>query len=168
MRASPPSSVRRLRVSTARRVLVCNGLLPRSRHAVAVIDAERPGGVLGERVAVTLAVSRADERGDDVEVPLADLRCFAPEVDVELEEVDAAGSLAHPVWNVENASDGITGSAAGAIARPRSGRRRSFERGAARRTRRAPKLPLALRPPNARTGTLVARRAASTCCRDRG
>jgi hypothetical protein len=58
-----------------------------------VIVAQRPGIVLGQGVAVALAVGGAHERRDDVEVPLADLRRLAPQVgqaqvDVQLEEVD--------------------------------------------------------------------------------
>src|SRR5262245_7150721 len=39
-------------------------------YAVAVIVAERPRRLLGERVAVALAVGRPHERGDNIEVPL--------------------------------------------------------------------------------------------------
>ena len=78
---------------------------------VAVLVTERPGSVLGQRVAVALAVRGAHERGDHLEVPLRDLGGLAPEVgqtqvDVELEQVDAGGSLQHAL-RVGNASDGI-------------------------------------------------------------
>jgi deoxyribonuclease-4 len=65
-----------------------------------VLLAEAAGRVLGERVAVTLAVRRAHERSDDIEVPLADVRRLAPEigeaqVDVQLEQVDTGWALRH-------------------------------------------------------------------------
>jgi len=65
-----------------------------------VVEAERPGSVLGERVAVAFAVGGAHKSGCDLEIPLADLRRLAPQlgqpkVDIELEQVDAAGSLWH-------------------------------------------------------------------------
>ena len=65
----------------------------RAGHAIAVIGTKCAGRVLGQRVAVALAVGGAHERGDDVERPLADARGLAPEVgepqvDVELEQVD--------------------------------------------------------------------------------
>ena len=49
--------------------------------------------VLGQRIAVALAVRRAHERRDDLEVPLADVgglppQVGKPKVDIELEEVD--------------------------------------------------------------------------------
>jgi len=55
--------------------------------------AERPRRVLGERVAIALAVGSTHERRHDVEVPLRDLPGLAPEVgqaevDVELEQID--------------------------------------------------------------------------------
>ena len=64
-----------------------------------MLETEGAWRVLGQRVAVPLAVRRAHERGDDLEVPLLDLGSLAPEVgeaevDVELEEVDA-GRLLH-------------------------------------------------------------------------
>src|SRR5262249_60659047 len=75
------------------------GVAPRG-HAVSVVDAERAARVLGERVAVALAVGGAHECGDDVEVPLVDVGGLAPEIgeaegDVELEQLDAAGRLRH-------------------------------------------------------------------------
>ena len=62
--------------------------------------AEAARVVLGERVAVALAVGRAHERRDDLEVPLVDLgglppEVGEPEVDVELEQVDAGRALGH-------------------------------------------------------------------------
>src|ERR1700755_807060 len=86
------------------------GRLP-SRDAVSVLVAERAGRVLGERVAVPLAVGGAEEGGDDFEVPLRDLEGLAPqvgeaEVDVELEKVDPGWALGHGK-NVETGSDGI-------------------------------------------------------------
>jgi hypothetical protein len=49
--------------------------------------------VLGERVAVALAVGGPHEGGDDLEVPVGDVRRLPPEigeaeVDVELEQID--------------------------------------------------------------------------------
>src|SRR5438552_11198860 len=75
------------------------GRLPR-RDAVPVLVAERAGCVLGEGVAVPLAVGGPDEGGHDVEVPVRHLEGLPPqvgeaEVDVELEEVDPGGSLRH-------------------------------------------------------------------------
>ena len=63
-------------------------------HAVAVVGAERAGELLGQRVAVALAVGGAHEGGDDFERPFLDPGGLAPEVgeakvDVELEQVDA-------------------------------------------------------------------------------
>ena len=65
-------------------------------HAIPVLDAERAGRLLGQGVAVALAVRGADEGGDDLEVPLGDVGRLAPEVgeaevDVELEQIDAGG-----------------------------------------------------------------------------
>jgi hypothetical protein len=59
-----------------------------------VLLAEAARIVLGERVAVALAVGGAHERGDHLEVPVADVGRLAPEVgepevDVELEQVDS-------------------------------------------------------------------------------
>ncbi len=69
-------------------------------NSVPVIFAEAARSVLGERVAVPLAVRGPHERGDDVEVPILDVGCLPPEigeteVDVELEEVDPGRSLGH-------------------------------------------------------------------------
>ena len=71
-----------------------------ARHAIPVVGAERTGIVFGESVAVALAVRGAHEGGDDLERPLADTSGLTPEVgetqvDVEFEEVDAAGRAAH-------------------------------------------------------------------------
>ncbi len=68
-----------------------------------------PGRVLGERVAVALAVRGPHERRDDLEVPLGDVGRLAPEVgqpevDVELEQVDPCG-LGHGA-RVRDPSDG--------------------------------------------------------------
>ena len=65
-----------------------------------MVVAERAGIVLGQRVAVALAVGGAHERRHDLEVPLGDLVRLAPEVgepevDVELEQVDAGRCLRH-------------------------------------------------------------------------
>src|SRR3954470_19890855 len=81
--------------------------------AVAVVGAEAAGRLLGQRVAVALAVGGADEGRDDVEVPLGDLPGLAPEVgetevDVELEEVDPGRSLGHGK-SVGGRSDGVRG-----------------------------------------------------------
>ena len=70
------------------------GLSAAIGHSIAVIEAERPGKLLGERVAVPLAVGGADERGDDLEAPVLDVDRLTPEigepeVDVELEQVDS-------------------------------------------------------------------------------
>jgi len=58
-----------------------------------VVGAESARRVLGEGVAVALAVRGAHECGDHVERPVRDPRRLAPEVgepqvDVELEQVD--------------------------------------------------------------------------------
>jgi deoxyribonuclease IV len=65
-----------------------------------VLFTQTAGRVLGQRVAITLAVGRAHEGGDDLEVPLGDVAGLTPEVgeakvDVELEEVDPGGALGH-------------------------------------------------------------------------
>ena len=65
-----------------------------------MVVAERARRVLGEGVAIALAVGGPHEGGDDVEVPLGDLGGLAPEVgqaevDVELEQVDPGGLLGH-------------------------------------------------------------------------
>src|SRR5436305_1863515 len=91
--------------------LLLGRLRPAGRDAIAVVVAERAGRVLGEGVAVALAVRGAHERGDDVEIPLRDLAGLAPEVgqaevDVELEQIDAGGLLGHAT-TVKNASDDI-------------------------------------------------------------
>ena len=76
-----------------------------------MLVAELAGRLLGQGVAVALAVGRAHERGDDLDVPLGDLVRLAPEVgepevDVELEELDAGRSLGHG-FSVEPGSDGV-------------------------------------------------------------
>src|SRR5205085_7791190 len=102
------SSARRLRHWSG---LVLDARLAARGHAVTVLGAERAGRILGQRVAVALAVGRAHERGDDVDAPVVDLARLAPEVgepevDVELEQIDAAGSLSH-AKTVERPSDGL-------------------------------------------------------------
>src|SRR6266536_101327 len=82
-----------------------------ARHAIAVIVAERARRLLGERVAVALAVRRPHEGRDDVEAPVGDLGRLPPEVgqaevDVELEQVDPRGVVGHGK-TVEKASDGL-------------------------------------------------------------
>src|SRR5919199_5880095 len=80
-------------------------------HSVAVLLAQAARRVLGQRVAVALPVGSPHERGDDLDVPLLDLRGFPPEVreaevDVELEQVDAAWQIGHGK-SVETGSDGM-------------------------------------------------------------
>src|SRR4051795_2020320 len=92
------------------------GLVLAGDHAAAgdpvpVIVAKRTRRVLGERVAVALAVRGPHEGGDDLEVPLGDLARLAPEIgeaeiDVELEQVDPRGARGHGE-TVEKASDGL-------------------------------------------------------------
>jgi len=65
-----------------------------------VIEAERSRRLFRECIAVTLPVSRANERGDDLEVPVVHVDSFTPEireadVDVELEQIDAGGFSGH-------------------------------------------------------------------------
>src|SRR6266508_1524692 len=65
-----------------------------------MVLAEAARRLLGQRVAVALAVRGAHEGRDDVEVPLLDVGGLPPEVgqaevDVELQEVDAGWSLGH-------------------------------------------------------------------------
>lgn len=71
-----------------------------ARHAVAVIGAETTEIVLGQGVAVTLAVSSAHESGHHFEVPILDLERLSPEIakpriDVELEQLDPGRVAAH-------------------------------------------------------------------------
>ena len=78
-----------------------------------MLQAEPPGRLLGQRIAVALAVRRAHEGGDDLEVPLADLACLAPQVgepqvDVELEQIDARRAGRHGT-RVKTAPDGPGG-----------------------------------------------------------
>jgi hypothetical protein len=77
-------------------------------YPVPVVLAETARSVLGERVAIPLAVGGPHERGDDVEVPILDVGCLPPEVgetevDVELEEVDPGRSL----WHAEKPRTGV-------------------------------------------------------------
>ena len=74
-------------------------LLPRG-DPIAVIGTKRARRVLGQRVAVPLAVRRAHECGNHVEIPVLNIGGLAPEireaeVDVQFEEVDAGGLLLH-------------------------------------------------------------------------
>jgi deoxyribonuclease-4 len=76
-----------------------------------VIVAQGAGSVLGERVAVALAVRGAQERRHDIEVPFRDVGRLPPqigetEIDVELEQVDPRRVLGH-AEKVETASDGM-------------------------------------------------------------
>jgi deoxyribonuclease-4 len=78
-----------------------------------VLVTERSRLVLGQRVAISLAVGGAHEGGHDLEIPLADIGRLAPEVgkaevDVELEQVDTGWALGH-VTRVGGGSDGIRG-----------------------------------------------------------
>src|SRR5579862_7724734 len=80
-------------------------------NAIPVLVAERAGCVLGERVAVSLAVCGAQEGRDDLEIPLAHVCGLTPEigeaeVDIELEQVDTGRALGH-VQKLETESDGI-------------------------------------------------------------
>jgi len=81
-----------------------------ARHAVAVIGAETTEIVLGQGVAVTLAVSSAHESGHHFEVPILDLERLSPEIakpriDVELEQLDP-GRVALTGTSVRSVSDG--------------------------------------------------------------
>jgi deoxyribonuclease IV len=65
-----------------------------------VVVAQRAGIVLGQNVAIPLAVGGAHEGRDDVEIPLADVGRLTPEVgqaevDVELQQVDSGWALGH-------------------------------------------------------------------------
>lgn len=69
-------------------------------HAVAVVGAERARQLLGQRVAVALPVRGPHEGGDNLDRPLVNPRGLAPEVgdpqvDVELQKVDARGTIGH-------------------------------------------------------------------------
>lgn len=64
------------------------------RNPIAVVVAQRARRILGQRVAVTLPIGSPHEGRHDVEIPFRDLSGFSPEVcepevDVELQEVDA-------------------------------------------------------------------------------
>src|SRR5882672_11676064 len=63
-----------------RRLVVLGRLRPAGRDPVPVVVAERARQILGEGVAVPLAVRGPHEGGDDVEVPLRDVGGLAPEV----------------------------------------------------------------------------------------
>src|SRR5262245_5001271 len=89
------------------------GRLAARRHAIAVLVTERAGGLLGQRVAVPLAVGGPHEGRDDLQVPLRDLGRLTPEigeaqVDIQLEQVDTRRSLGH-ANTVERRSDGRRG-----------------------------------------------------------
>src|SRR5690242_21837800 len=76
-----------------------------------MLVAERAGRVLGQRVAVALAVCGPEKGGDDLEVPLGHVEGLTPEigeaeVDVELEEIDSGRALGHGK-KVGTGSDGI-------------------------------------------------------------
>jgi deoxyribonuclease IV len=71
-----------------------------------VVAAEGAGRVLGEGVAIPLAVGGAKEGRDDVEAPLVDAARLAPEVgkpkvDVQLQELDPGRSLGHGAEGTE-------------------------------------------------------------------
>lgn len=64
------------------------------RDAISVVATERAGRVLGESVAVALAISGAQERGNDLEIPIANAARLAPEVgqtqvDIQFEQLYA-------------------------------------------------------------------------------
>src|SRR5262245_3747864 len=70
------------------------------RDPVPVVAAKRALVLLGQRVAVALAVGGAHEGRDDLEVPVVHLAGLRPEigeahVDVQLEKLDPSGALAH-------------------------------------------------------------------------
>src|SRR5690349_12655116 len=95
---------------TAPQRLALDGSAP-TGDPIAVVLAERARQVLGQGVAVALSVGGAHEGGDHLEVPLGDVGGLAPEVgepevDVELEKVDARGLLGH-ASRVETGSDDI-------------------------------------------------------------
>ena len=76
-----------------------------------MVDAQRARRLLGERVAVALAVRSTDESRDDLEAPVGDVDGLAPEVgepkvDVELEQVDSRRVGSH-VSSVRVPSDGV-------------------------------------------------------------
>ncbi len=65
-----------------------------------MVLAQASGRLLGQRVAVPLAVRRPHECGDDVEIPVLDVGGFPPQVreakvDVQLQEVDTSWALWH-------------------------------------------------------------------------
>ena len=78
-----------------------------------MVAAEGARLVLGQRVAVALAVRGPHERGNHVEVPVVNLGRLGPEVgetevDVELEKLDSGGSP----WHAKNVARGSDGSPA--------------------------------------------------------
>jgi deoxyribonuclease-4 len=75
-----------------------------------VIEAERSRRLLGESIAVPLAVRRSDESGHNLEVPFGHIHRLSPElreaqVDVELEEIDPRRPPGHAA-SVRTWSDG--------------------------------------------------------------
>ena len=89
-----------------------------------MVAAELARVVLGQGVAVALAVGGPHERGDDLEVPVVHVAGLRPEVgeadvDIQLEQLDAAWSLGHEK-KVEAGSDGPGGRGAwpGKLRRP--------------------------------------------------
>jgi hypothetical protein len=101
-RIAPTSAARRLRASfRSGFVRLLGGRhRPAVGDPVAVIPAEAPRRVLGERVAVALPVGGAEEGGDHLEIPLAHAAGLAPEigepqVDVQLQQVYPGRSLGH-------------------------------------------------------------------------
>ena len=78
-----------------------------------MVAAEASGRVLGEGVAIALPVGGAQERSDDLEIPLGHAAGLAPEVgepqvDVQLEQLDPGRSLGHGL-KVAAGSDGSVG-----------------------------------------------------------
>ena len=69
-------------------------------HSVSVLEAERARRLLGQGVAVPLAVGGSDKRSDDLETPLGNIHRFSPQireakVDVELEKIDTSRGRGH-------------------------------------------------------------------------
>src|SRR5262249_61675106 len=81
-----------------------------SGDPVAMVVAQGPRRVLGERVAVALAVGGTHEGRHDLQVPVRDVCRLAPEigeakVDIELEQIDARRRVGHRP-RLGEASDG--------------------------------------------------------------
>ncbi len=86
-----------------------------------MLGAERARLLLAQRVTVALAVGGAHEGRDDLQRPLLDPRGLAPEigqpeVDVELEQVDAGRAFGHRA-SVESPPDGAPSRFAGPVTR---------------------------------------------------